>query len=40
MCGDPAKGQRKSLEATYRCGEIEKTASANEHRTIYLDCSS
>ena len=38
ICGDPAHGDRKSLEVTYRCGEIVKTASANEHRTIYLDC--
>ena len=40
ICGDPAHGQRKELEVTYRCGDIEKTASANEHRTIYLNCSS
>jgi len=40
ICGDPARGQRKELNATYRCGEIQKSASANEHRTIYLDCSS
>jgi hypothetical protein len=40
ICGDPAKGQRKELSATYRCGDIERTASANEHRTIYLICSS
>jgi hypothetical protein len=40
ICGDPARGARKSLEVTYRCGDIEKTASANEHRTVYLDCSS
>lgn len=40
ICGDPAHGQRKSLEVTYRCGDIEQTASANEHRTIYLSCSS
>jgi hypothetical protein len=39
ICGDPAQGQRKSLEVTYYCGEVMKTASANEHRTIYLDCS-
>jgi hypothetical protein len=38
ICGDPAHGDRKSLEVTYRCGEVVKTASANEHRTIYLDC--
>jgi hypothetical protein len=40
ICGDPARGDRKSLEVTYRCGRIDKTASANEHRTIYLDCTS
>jgi hypothetical protein len=38
VCGDPAHGDRKSLEVTYRCGEILKNASANEHRIIYLDC--
>ena len=37
-CGDPAHGDRKSLDVTYRCGEIVKTTSANEHRTVYLDC--
>ena len=40
MCGDPSHGDRKELEVTYRCGDILKTASANEHRTIYLDCRS
>ena len=40
ICGDPARGDRKSLEVAYRCGEIGKTASAFEHRTIYLDCTS
>ena len=40
ICGDPARGDRKSLEVTYRCGGMDKTASANEHRTIYLDCTS
>jgi hypothetical protein len=39
ICGDPAQGQRKTLEVTYYCGGVMKTASANEHRTIYLDCS-
>jgi hypothetical protein len=39
ICGDPAKGERKSLEVTYRCGQVTRTASANEHRTIYLSCS-
>ena len=40
ICGDPARGDRKSLDVTYRCGRLDKTASANEHRTIYLDCTS
>src|SRR4051812_35727433 len=40
ICGDPAHGDRKSLEVTYRCGGVGKTASANEHRTIYLECRS
>lgn len=40
MCGDPARGDRKSLDVTYRCGELLKSASANEHRTIFLDCTS
>jgi hypothetical protein len=40
ICGDPARGERKSLEVTYYCGSLAKSASANEHRTLYLDCSS
>jgi hypothetical protein len=40
MCGDPSHADRKELEVTYRCGEVLKTASANEHRNIYLDCRS
>ena len=40
ICGDPAHGDRKSLEVTYVCGNLARTASANEHRTIYLDCNS
>ncbi|MBK7660483.1 MAG: hypothetical protein IPJ28_15790 [Betaproteobacteria bacterium] len=40
MCGDPAKGDRKQLEVTFRCGDITKTASAYEHRSAYLDCNS
>ncbi len=40
MCGDPAKGDRKQLEITYVCGSIAKTASAYEHRTVTLDCTS
>ena len=40
MCGDPARGDRKQLEVTYRCGDFVKTASAYEHRTIVLDCHS
>jgi len=38
ICGDPAKGDRKSLEVSYLCGSIAKTASAFEHRSISLDC--
>lgn len=38
ICGDPSRGDRKELEVAYRCGEIAKTASAPEHRTITLDC--
>lgn len=38
MCGDPSHGDRKSLEVTYICGSLAKSASANEHRSIYLDC--
>ena len=40
MCGDPAHGDRKTLEVTYQCGQVVKTASAREHQTIYLDCNS
>ena len=40
LCGDPARGQRKALEVTYFCGGLSKKATANEHRTLYLDCSS
>lgn len=40
MCGDPSRGDRKELEVTYVCGSIARTASAYEHRTIYLDCGS
>ncbi len=38
ICGDPAPGARKSLEVTYVCGSVPKTASANEHRSLFLDC--
>lgn len=38
MCGDPSPGDRKSLEVTYVCGSVAKTASANEHRSVTLDC--
>ena len=38
ICGDPAPGDRKTLEVTYVCGSVPKTASAREHQTIYLDC--
>ncbi len=40
ICGDPAPGQRKSLEVTYVCGSFAKEASAYEHRTLFLDCNS
>jgi hypothetical protein len=39
ICGDPSRGDRKELEVAYRCGEIARTASAPEHRTLTLDCS-
>lgn len=38
MCGDPSPGKRKSLNVTYLCGNVAKTASAYEHRTVYLSC--
>ena len=38
MCGDPSPGDRKSLNITYLCGNLSKTASAYEHRTVYLSC--
>lgn len=38
MCGDPARGDRKTLEVTYWCGQVSKSASAREHQTIYLSC--
>ena len=38
MCGDPSPGKRKSLNVTYLCGNFAKTASAYEHRTVYLSC--
>jgi hypothetical protein len=40
ICGDPAPGARKSLEVSYICGQVAKTASGYEHRTLYLDCTS
>ena len=38
ICGDPAPGDRKSLDVTYVCGSIAKSATAFEHRSVYLDC--
>lgn len=38
MCGDPARGSRKQLEVAYTCGHLAKSASAYEHRSVYLDC--
>jgi hypothetical protein len=40
LCGDPDPGQRKELEVSYTCGNISKTASGYEHRSVYLDCNS
>jgi hypothetical protein len=40
ICGDPSPGNRKTLEVTYTCGHLQKTASAREHQTVYLDCGS
>lgn len=39
ICGDPAPGDRKSLDVTYICGSIARNATAFEHRAVYLDCS-
>ena len=39
ICGDPSPGNRKTLEVTYTCGHLLKEASAREHQTIFLDCS-
>jgi hypothetical protein len=38
MCGDPSHGDRKSLEVTYWCGQVSKSASAREHQTLYMSC--
>ena len=38
ICGDPHHGQRKTLEVTYWCGAVSRTASAREHQDIYLNC--
>jgi len=38
MCGDPARGDRKTLEVTFWCGQVSRTASAREHQTIFLNC--
>ena len=38
MCGDPSPGNRKSLNITYLCGNLAKTASAYEHRSVTLSC--
>jgi hypothetical protein len=40
ICGDPSPGNRKTLEVTYSCGHLQKTASAREHQTLFLDCAS
>jgi hypothetical protein len=38
MCGDPSHGDRKTLEVTYWCGQVSKSASAREHQSIYMSC--
>jgi hypothetical protein len=38
ICGDPAPGDRKSLDVTYVCGSIAKSATGFEHRSVFLDC--
>jgi hypothetical protein len=38
ICGDPARGARKSLDVVYLCGTFQKTDSAYEHRSISLTC--
>jgi hypothetical protein len=38
MCGDPHHGARKTLEVTFWCGQVARTASAREHQTIFLNC--
>ena len=38
MCGDPAHGDRKTLEVVFWCGEIARNASAREHQDIFLNC--
>lgn len=38
MCGDPARGDRKTLEVVYWCGDVSRSASAREHQTIFLNC--
>jgi hypothetical protein len=38
ICGDPAPGKRKSLTVNFVCGSVSKSASAYEHRKVYLSC--
>jgi len=38
MCGDPSRGDRKTLEVAFWCGQVSRTASAREHQTIFLNC--
>lgn len=38
MCGDPARGDRKTLRVRYYCGSELREASAPEHRSVTLDC--
>ena len=38
LCGDPAPGERKSLQIEYICRGKTKTVSAYEHRTLTISC--
>ena len=38
MCGDPSRGDRKTLEVVFWCGDVQRTASAREHQDIFLNC--
>ena len=38
MCGDPSRGDRKTLEVAFWCGDVERNASAREHQALFLNC--